>query len=344
MKYVISFRKAATVVATLAVLVSQASAQSVEEFYKGKTLKMIVGSGASGGGDVFARMFSKYLPKHLPGSPTIVVQNMPAAGGIVAASHLYNAGPRDGTLIAAVMRTVPIMPLLSDKDLNYDPRKLNWLGSLNSETNVIIAWHTSPIQRFDDVLKREMVVGSTGGSSDTNVYALLLNQTLGTKFKIVAGYPGGPAIDIAMERGEVEGRASITWTSLKGGRSEWLKEKQVRILAQMGLKRNPELPDVPNVLEMVKDPKTRQMYEFLFARQEAGRPFVAPPELPADRLAALRKSLVDVAKDEGFLAEVKRGGGSIQLMTGEEVQALVEKLYASPPDVIAAAKAALDPK
>lgn len=332
----------AAMAATVA-LTAPAFGQSVEQFYKGKQVKLLVGSGAGGGGDVFARIFAKHLPKHLPGSPSIVVQNVPAAGGVVATAQLYNTQPRDGTAIAAVMRTIPMMPLLVEKDVNFDSRKLNWLGSLNKESNVIVVWHTSPIMTFDDVFKRETIVGTTGGSSDSNVYALLLNQTLGTKFKIVGGYPGGPDIDLAMERGEVEGRVSITWTSLKSSRSEWLRDKKVRFLAQMALTPNPELPGVPSVLDLVKDPKDRQVYEFLFARQEAGRPFVAPPEVPADRLAALRKALADVANDKAFVAEVEHGGGSIELMTGEETQALVEKYYATSPDVLKAVRAALDP-
>lgn len=329
--------------ASMLALTAPALGQSVEQFYKGKQIRLVVGSGAGGGGDVFARIFAKYLPKHLPGSPAIVVQNVPGAGGVVATAQLYNTQPRDGTAIAAVMRTIPMMPLLVEKDVNFDSRKLNWLGSLNKESNVIVVWHTSPVQTFDDVFKRETIVGTTGGSSDSNVYALLLNQTLGTKFKIVGGYPGGPDIDLAMERGEVEGRVSITWTSLKSNRSEWLRDKKVRVIAQMALRHNPELPGVPSVLDLVKDPKDRQVYEFLFARQEAGRPFVAPPDVPADRLAALRKALADVANDKAFIGEVEHGGGSIELLTGEETQALVEKYYATSPEVLKAVRAALGP-
>lgn len=339
-----ALRSAVCVASLMALSSFPAVAQSVEEFYKGKTVRLIVGSGAGGGSDVFARMFTKYFANHLPGRPTVVIQNIATAGGVIAIAQLYNTQPRDGTVIASVQRTIPVMPLMTDKDLNYDSRKMGWLGSLNKETNVIIAWHTSPIQTIDDVFKREMVVGTGGGSSDTHVYALLLNKTLGTKFKIVSGYPGGPEIDLAMERGEVEGRVSITWTSLKSSRAEWMKEKKVRVLAQMSLAREPDLPDTPNILEMVKDPNDRQVYEFLFSRQEVGRPFVAPPELPADRLAALRKALSDTAKDPAFLQEVTSKGGGIELLTGEEVQALIEKSYRTPPHILKAAQAALSPE
>ena len=321
-----------------------ALAQSVEQFYKGKRITLIVGSGVAGGDDVFARLVAKYLPKYMPGSPTVVVQNLAGAGGLVAATQMFHTQPRDGTVIAAVLRTIPMMPLLSEQPLNYDPRQMNWLGSLGAETNIIVVWNTSPDKTFDDVFKRETVVGTTGGKSDTTTYALLLNQTLGTKFKLVSGYPGGPDIDLAMERHEVEGRVSITWTSLKATHGEWLKDKKVRILAQMGLQRNPELPQVPNVLEYVKDPKVREIYQFLFSQQQAGRPFVAPPGVPAERVAALRKALADVAGDANFRADVQKTGGTPTLMTGDDLQKMVNKYYTYSPSVINAARAAMSPK
>jgi tripartite-type tricarboxylate transporter receptor subunit TctC len=320
---------------------TMASAETVEEFYHGKTIKLIVGSGAGGGSDALSRIFAKYFTQHMPGKPAVVVQNLPGAGGVTAAAQIFNTQPRDGTVFASVMRTIPVLPLLTEKPLNYDPLKMSWIGSLNRETNVIVAWHTSPVQTLDDVFKREMAVGTSGPGSDTYVYSVLLNKTLGAKFKIISGYPGGPEIDLAMQRGEVEGRVSITWTSLKTGRSDWLRDKKVRVLAQLGLQREPDLPDVPNVLELVKDPTDRQVYEFLFARQETGRPFVAPPDVPADRLAALRKAFVDAANDREFLAEIQSKGGSIELMSGEELQAFVGKLYKTSPEVIKAAKEVL---
>lgn len=318
-----------------------ALAQSVEEFYQGKTITLVVGSGVAGGDDTFARVVAKYLPKYIPGSPAVVVQNLPGAGGIVAATQMYNTQPRDGTVIGTVQRAVPMMPLLSEQPVEFDSQKLSWLGSLSKETNLVIVWNTSETTDFDDAFTRETVMGTTGGSSDSNVYALLLNKTLGTKFKIVGGYPGGPDIDLAMERGEVEGRVSITWTSLKGTRAEWIRDDKIRILAQMGLERNPELPEVPNVMEYVEDPLTRQVYEFLFSRQEAGRPFVAPPEVPADRLAALRQALADVSADPEFRVEIGKVGGTVELMDGEELQDMVDKYYGAPPEVIKATREAL---
>ena len=325
----------------VALFCNRAAAQTVQQFYRGKTLTIVVGSGAGGGDDVFARLLARYLPKYLPGAPTVVIQNQPGAGGLIAAAQIANSSPRDGTFIGAVMRTVPMAPLLSDQPVNFDPMKMNWLGSLASETNTIVVWHTSRAMTFDDLFTRETVVGTAGGSSDTNVYALLLKKTLGAKLKIVGGYQGGPEIDLAMQRGEVEGRVSITWTSLKGTRAEWLSNHQVRVLAQMGLERNPELPDVPNVLEYVQDPQVRSIYEFLFSRQKAGRPFVAPPETPRDRVEALRNALADVAADKGFRAEAEKTGANIDLVTGEALQKMVERYFAMTPDAIGATRAAL---
>jgi tripartite-type tricarboxylate transporter receptor subunit TctC len=336
----------AAIGAAMAVCVSAGAvlAQSVEDFYKGKTITLIVGSGAGANDDLYARIFAKYLPKYMPGNPTVVVQNQPNAGGLVAATQLYATAPRDGTMIASVMRAIPTMPLVSNQPVNFDSSKLNWLGSLSKETNIIIVWETSPDKTFEDTFKRETVVGTTGGSSDSNIYALLLNQTLGTKFKIVGGYPGGQDLYLAMERGEVEGRVSTTWTSLKSTKPEWLKDNKVRILAQMGLTKNPELPDIPNVLDYVKDPKVREIYDFLLSRQEAGSPYVAPPEVPADRLAALRKAFMEVAADKDFLAEIAKINGTIEALSGEELQKMVANYYAMPADVIQSVKAALSPK
>lgn len=318
-----------------------ARAETVAEFYRDKTIKLIVGSGAGGGSDVLARVFLKYFAERIPGKPNIIIQNQPAAGGVIAAGQLANSQPRDGTVIATVMRSIPFLPLLSDTPLNFDPLKLNWIGSLNRETNVIITWHTSPTKSLDDLFTRETVIGASGNGTDTHVYTLLLNKTLGTKMRLVTGYPGGPEIDLAMQRGEVEGRVSITWTSLKGARGQWIADKRINVIAQMGLQRNPELADVPNVIEFVKDPLDRRIYEFFFARQEAGRPFVAPPDVPADRLAAIRAAFAEAAVDPAFVKDAEARGGSVELMDGVEMQALIDKAYQTPPDVIKAVKSYL---
>ncbi len=323
-------------------LTAHAIAQGVADFYRGKTLSMIIGSGAGGGSDVFSRVFSRYLTKHMPGHPRIIVQNLPAAGGVVAAQEIFNTAPRDGTVLGSVMRTIPFMPLLTEQKVSYDANKMNWLGSLNRETNVIVTWHTSPSKTLDDIFRRRTVVGTSGFGSDSQVYTQLLNRTLGTKFDLVGGYKGGPEIDLAMERGEVEGRVSITWTSLKTGHVDWVKNHKVNVIAQLGLRRDPDLPDVPNVLDLVRDPNDRQVFEFLFARQEAGRPYAAPPNVPADRIGALRQAFKAAADDPEFVADIEGRGGSVEFMPGGELQSLIAQLYETSPQVLKAVRQALE--
>lgn len=318
-----------------------AQAQSVEEFYRGKTMQLMVGGGSGGGNDFFARNFQKHFPRFLPGAPTIVIQNIPGAGGIVGTNQLYNTQPRDGSVIGMFQRNVPLEPLLSDGSTQYDALKMNWIGSLNRETNVVVAWHTARVQKFEDLFTTEFVIGASGGGADSLVYPLLFNRMLGTKFKIVRGYKSGDDIDLAIERGEVEGRASITWTTFSGSRGQALKDGKVAAIAQFALTKNPALPNLPNLYDLVKEPTDRQVFELLLARQETGRPCVAPPNVPADRIAALRKAFEEVAVDKEFLADIHARGGTIELMTGPEVEALLKRLYATPKHVVELTKAAL---
>ena len=323
----------------LAVTSAQAQSNvSVEEFYKNKQYKVLVGSTPGGGNDLFARVFAKYYGRHVPGNPTWTVINMPGAGGILVTQSIYTLQPKDGSVVAAVQRGIPLEPLLSGKDLKYDSLKMKWLGSINKETNLIIAWHTAPVKTAADMFKYEFIAGAAGGGADSLTYPRLLNKTLGTKFKIITGYPGGEEQSLAMEREETHGRASVPWTTVRANHGDWLRDKKINIIVQMALHRDPDLPDVPNVIEYVKDPKDRQVFELLFARQETGRPFAAPPEIPADRLAALRQAFTDTANDKEFITELEQRGGSVELLKYDEMEALIAKLYKTPPDVVAAAR------
>lgn len=326
---------------SVSLLPQAAHAQSVADFYKGKQMKVLVGSTPGGGNDLFARMFAKHFGKHVPGNPTWTVVNMPGAGGILVTQQIYSLQPKDGSVIAAVQRGIPLEPLLSGKDLKYDSLKMKWLGSLNKETNLIIAWHTAPVKTAEDMFKYEFIAGAAGGGADSLTYPRLLNKTLGTKFKVVTGYAGGEEQSLAMERGETHGRASVPWTTVRANHGDWLRDKKINIIVQMALQRDPDLPDVPNVLEFVKDPKDRQVFELLFARQETGRPYAAPPEIPADRLAALRKAFVATAKDPEFIKEMEQRGGSVELLDAEEMEKLIAKLYKTPEEVVLAARQVL---
>lgn len=318
-----------------------AHAQSVADFYKGKQMKVLVGSTPGGGNDLFARMFAKHYGKHVPGNPTWTVINMPGAGGILVTQQIYSLQPKDGSVIAAVQRGIPLEPMLSGKNLKYDSLKMKWLGSLNKETNLIIAWHTAPVKKADDLFKYEFICGAAGGGADSLTYPRLLNKALGTKFKIITGYAGGEEQSLAMEREEVHGRASVPWTTVRANHGDWLRDKKINIIVQMALERDPDLPNVPNVLEYVKDPKDRQVFELLFARQETGRPYAAPPEIPTDRLAALRKAFTATAKDPEFIKEMEQRGGSVELLEWDEMEKLIAKLYKTPEEVVLMAREVL---
>lgn len=311
-----------------------ARADTVEQFYKNAAVKMIMGAAPGGGADLYARILIKYLGKHVPGNPTFVVINQPGAGGLVAAGALQNTAPRDGGTIGFLQRNNVLEPIVAEKDTGFDPRRVAWLGSLSRDTYVLFSWHSSGVSTFQDALQRELILGNTAGTNENVTFPLLLNQTLSTKFKLVRGYKGSDEIALAIERGEVQGRA-ISWTTLKGDHADWLAQKRVNILVQFALRRNADLPDVPLAIDFVKSPDDRQLYDLLFAPLEPGRPFAAPIDVPADRIAALRAAFVAVAANPEFRTEVAQRGGSIDLMTGEDIQALVTKLYQTPPALIA---------
>lgn len=318
-----------------------AAAQSVEQFYKGKQVKMLIGGGAGGTYDTMGRMVVRHMGKHIPGQPSIIPQNMPGAGGIAAASTLYT-GPQDGSIFAALPRPATLDPLLSDRKFEYDAQKLKWLGSLSVETNMIVTWHTSAVKTRDDLWKHEATFAATGTSTDGVIYGKLINTWLGGKMKTVAGYKGSPEMFLAMERGEVEGRAGVPWSTVKSAAAEWIRDKKINLVAQLALEKDPDLPDVPMLLDAIKDPTHRQAFELLFMRLEAGRPYAAPPEIPADRLKALRDAFAATTRDKDFIAEATKAGLDLNLRTGEQVQALIHKAYATPKPTVDLLKTVLN--
>lgn len=320
-----------------------AQAQSVTDFYKGKSIKMVVGASAGGGNDVYARLLSRHMGRHIPGNPGFVVQNVPGAGGLVAANTLYNRAPRDGTTFAALTRVLPLDPLIGDPGkAQFDPLKFNWLGSLNKDTNILVGWHTAPVKAIDDIFKTEMIVAAAGANTDGVVYPKIINKLLGGKFRIVAGYPGSGDMMLAMERGEVHGRGGVPVGTIFGNHLDWLKDGKIRIIAQFALKKDPLLPDVPLLLDRVKDSEVRSVFELLFSRQEMGRPYVAPPALPADRLAALRAAFVATGKDAAFVAEAKKLKLPLDVISGEEVAGLIAQAYKTAPKTIELTKSLLN--
>ena len=320
-------------------LASDASAQSVAKFYKGKKIRMVVGSTAGGGYGTYARVLGNYMTNYIPGKPRILVQFRPGAGSVVATNWLYNVGPRDGTAMASIQRAIPMLPLLGQRGPKYDALKFNWIGSLNNEVSICVAWAATGVKTIQDVMKKELIIGGAG-PNDTEQFPSALNNILGTKFKIISGY-SGTGITLAMERGEVYGRCGWSWTSFNNQRPTWLKEKKVNILIQLTLKGLPEIGNVPVVIDLAKNPKDKAVLELIFARQALGRPYVMPPDVPADRLAAVRKAFMSTARDPKFVAQMKKLRFNVSPVSGEEMQNIIIKIYKTPPEIVALTKDAI---
>lgn len=323
---------AAALLATAMAVPAVASAQSTEPFFHGKTIKLIVGSSAGGGYDTYARVIVRHMGNFIPGKPGMVVQNMPGGSSRAAANHLYNIAPRDGTVMAAVFSGIPAEPLMNPKAAKFDALKFTWIGSAARDSQAGMVWHTAPTQTLQDVLSKEMIVGSSGGA--TYDFPMLSNAILGTKFKIISGYKGTREIGLAMERGEVQGNAGTTWSSIQTQHTDWLKEKKIRVFVQYSSKPHPDIPDVPVMLSLAKTDADRQALNLAFARQDFARPYVAPPALPADRAKALRTAFNAIMTDKAFLDEANKRHLEITPLKAEEMIALIEEIYKTPKDVV----------
>jgi len=305
------------------------------DFYKGKSVTLVVSSSPGGGYDIMARMIAKYLGRHIPGNPRIVVSNMPGAGGIVAMNYFYRNAPKDGTFIGGMQNNTPFEPLLGTKEAQYDATKFNWLGSPSVEVGLIAVWRTAPVNSIADLRRREITVGSSGANSTPSFYARLINETLGTKMKIVVGYPGQNEAYLAMERGEVDGFPSLFYSTLNATKPNWRSEKNIKLILQYGLEKEPAIPDVPSALDLVADPEDRLLLQAGLAEITLGRPYLMPPNVPADRVAAMRRALEDTFKDAAFLADSKRMALGVNTpRTGAQIQKLIEETYRTPPKVI----------
>ena len=319
-----------------------ASAQdAVANFYAGRNLTIIVGSTAGGGYDFNARALGRHISKHIPGGPTVIVQNMPGAGSIVATNYVYGVAPQDGGVIGAVQRPVPFEPFFDEKGVRFDVRRIQWLGSTASEVGVVVSWHTSPQWTFADVLKQEMIVGGNGPATDTELFARALNRELGAKFRIVAGYPGEAQIILAMERGEIHGVANWSWNNIPAKHPDWLRDGKIRLLLQLGLRKHPALPDVPFILDLARDADQRLLFETMMQMKELGRPFFVGPGVPADRTEALRAAFLKTMSDPDFVTEMTRAGVTIEPVSGADMRRMLEQAYGLPPELIKRTRAAL---
>lgn len=312
-----------------------AQAESVADFYKGKTMSMVISSGAGGGYDTLARAVSRHIGKHIPGAPNVVPRNMPGAGGIIASKHLYSQAPRDGSVIGIVQNNAPLEPLFGTKEADYDPTKLNWIGTPSLETGLLIVWHTSKFKTIDDARHSEMTAGASGVNSAPAFYSRLMNELLGTKIKVIAGYPGQNEAYIAIERGELDTYGTTFWSSLTSTKQNWIKNNLIRILVQYGPVKEADLHDVPYGPDLVKSDEDRQLFEAAYGPLTLGRPFLMPPDIPADRLAAVRKAFMDMIKDPEFRAEAEKLGLQIDNpRSGEQLQQAVARLYSTPANVV----------
>jgi tripartite-type tricarboxylate transporter receptor subunit TctC len=316
--------------------VQTARADSVSDFYRGKTITLVVSTSPGGGYDALARAVAQFLGKHIPGNPSVVVENMPGAGGIVATSYIAHAAPRDGLTIGCVQNNTPFEPLFGTEQAKYDATKLTWLGTPSVETGLLIVWHTSPIQTYQDARTHVMTAGASGANSAPAFYARLLNQLLGLKIKIIPGFPGQNEAYLAMERGEVDSFGVTFWSSLTSTKQEWLRDKKIRILLQYGPEKETALPDVPYVPDLIKNKDDKAMFEAAYAPLAAGRPFLAPPDLPVDRAAALRAGMMATFKDPGFLAEAAKEQLEINKpISGAAMQAQIAHVYEMPQRIVA---------
>jgi tripartite-type tricarboxylate transporter receptor subunit TctC len=318
-------------VAVLALaLHSPCHAQVPAEFYKGRTIDLYIGTSVGGGYDAYGRLLARHMSRHTPGNPTIVPKNMEGGGGMRLANFLSNAAPKDGTAIAIFNRGTAFDPLLGNRNAQFDATKFNWIGSASDEVSICATWHTTGVTTMAQLTARELVVGATGPSGDTYQFPKIANGVLGTKFKIISGYPGGNDVDLAMERGEVQGRCGWSWTSVKATHRPWLERKWINILFQMGLSKHPELSDVPLIMDLARTNQERAIFRLIFARQVMAWPFVAPPGIPRDRVETLRKAFADTMTDKDFLADANKANFEIRPVSGSDVQKLVVDVYDTP--------------
>jgi tripartite-type tricarboxylate transporter receptor subunit TctC len=302
------------------------------DFYAGRQITFIVGSGVGGGYDLLARLAARHVGRLIPGHPTVVVQNLPAAGSLVAANQIYNTAPKDGTVVAFIQRGMLLAKLINPSGVRFELDKLNWLGNIASETGLVLAWHTAPHHTAKDLLERELIVGGQTGV-DPEITPRLYNSLIGTKFKIVNGYNGTAEIALAMERGEVQGIGDWSWASFKKQRPDWLRDKKVTLLLQGALQRDPELPDLPSALDFARNDADRKVMELFFTQKTIARPVIAPPGVPADRIAMLRAAFAALATDQDFRADAERSGLDVAPIPGEAVDKVVTLIAAAPADV-----------
>jgi tripartite-type tricarboxylate transporter receptor subunit TctC len=317
-----------------------AHADPVADFYHGKTINLIIGTSTGNDYDFRARLLARHLGHHIPGDPTIIPQNMPGVGGVKAANYLASIAPHDGTALHMIMSNMMSSEAIGAQGVQFDTRKFFWIGNTTSTPNVTVSWYTSGVTSIEQVKTRQLIVGAPGGTAGV-VYATAMNGLIGTKFKIVTGYPGGNEVNLALERGEIDGRASNSWAAWKSTHPDWVTDKKIIVLVQVGLKRVSDLPDVPLLLELASNDSDRQVLTFLSADTAISRSLVAAPETPPERVAALRAAFDSTMKDPEFLAEAEKSQMDILPMSDADAQKIADSIVNTPPDIVARTKTLL---
>ncbi len=339
-------RSALAVMASLAAgTIETRPAAAQADFYRGKSIELIISTGVGGGLDSNARLVARHLANHLPGQPSIVPKNMPGAGHIRAANYVFSQAPKDGTTIATFIPIFVMAQVLErSRSIQFNPANFQWLASTSSSNSTVYVWHASGVTSVADAMKRQVLMGGTGIGSYTIIYPTVMNSVIGTKFKLVTGYQSTAEIGLAMERGEIEGRAGNNFNSLKAENGEWLRTGKINLIAQVGLERDPEFPNVPLITDFAKTEGEREILRFFSTDVVIGRPFVTSPGVPAERMAILRRAFDEMMKDRAFLDDASKAGLDVGPVAGEKIQKIVADLVNTPADIVASAKLAMEPK
>jgi tripartite-type tricarboxylate transporter receptor subunit TctC len=331
-----------TLAIVMAAAAAPAHADSVEDFYKGRTITVLIGYSPGGSYDAAGRVLARHMGRYIPGNPSLVPQNMPGAGTLNLVNYLYNVSPKDGTAFGIFARGMAMEPLIGGTNAKFDATKLTWIGSAANEISLCATYATSPVKNWNDALTKDFTVAGNGSGSDPDVFANVLRNAFGVKDRLISGYPGSAEISLAMERGEIDGRCGWSWSSIKAEKTQWLAEHKLNLIVQLALEKAADLPNVPLITELATNNRQRQILKLIFSRQTMGRPFAGPPGIPADRAQALRHAFDLTMKDPEFLAEAATRGLEINPVSGPDVEKLITELYQTPKDVVAEAREATE--
>jgi tripartite-type tricarboxylate transporter receptor subunit TctC len=336
MSEIVHMRSLVAGLAAAVVLASPGLAAGVQDFYAGKRMTMMIGSSAGGGTDLYGRLVARFIGTHIPGNPTVTPVNIPGAVGLVTANQLFNTAPKDGTVLGTFDRYLVYQSIWGNPQAKFVADKLNWLGSTNIDVSTCVTWHTSGITTLHDFMTKEIVLGAT-----TDSHANILTNIFGAKLRAVKGYPGGNDVNLALERGEVQGRCNWSWSSILSTRPDWVRDHKINIIVQFSHQKLPDLPDVPLITELAHTDTQRQILDLILSSQLMARPFAAPPDVPAERVAALRDAFDATMQDPEFKIAADEGGLPLEPMSGRQIQELVARMSATPKDVITIFKQAL---